>query len=340
MLKLLKIIFIEIVVTFILAEIVFRLVLPNYPVYKRTQPGEDRNYYSIYFEPEKDLGWALRKNTTLYGLNGISYNSNRQGFRDDMDFVSQSVSLNKKRIMLLGDSFQFGYFINEDQTCARLLEKKLGDNYQIFNLGMVGYGIDQMYLAYKKYETVIKPDIVILTFIDEDIVRGFESFRSNEGMTKPSFAIKDNKLVLRNFSDPPFFRNIIGSSRVINWFYKQFYRWHYCKMITNLIFADMAKSARNENQELIIIRYPMLTTFGNDSISKLNYCFLTKYFSYKSIIQGEKLVYLDLYDKIAALSKDQREELYLKDDVGYHHPSENGNNFISDCICKIISSVN
>jgi hypothetical protein len=65
---------------------------------------------------------------------------------------------------------------------------------------------------------------------------------------------------------------------------------------------------------------------------------MNKYFNYKSIIRGEKAVYLDLYDKIAALPEDQREELYLKDDLVYHHPSGKGNDFVSDCIYNIISS--
>ncbi len=338
MMRLMKIIFIEIVVIFILAEIVFRLTFPNYPVYERTQPGEYSNYASVYFEPEEDLGWVLKKNKTLYGLDGIYYKANKQGFRNNKDFVLDNLSLNKKRIMLLGDSFQFGYFINEDQTCARLLEKKLGEKYQIFNLGMVGYGIDQMYWAYKKYEPVINPDIIVLAFIDEDIVRVFEAFRSNENMDKPSFTIKDNKLALRNLSDPVIFRNIIKSSRIINWFYMQFYRWHYCKMITDLIFSDMVKSAQNDKKELIIIRCPMLATFGKKSIAKLNEFLKNRYLNYKSIIKGEEVVYLDLYDKIAVLTENQREELYLKDDVVYHHPSGKGNDFISDCIYQIISS--
>jgi hypothetical protein len=338
MLRLMKIVLIEIVVIFILAEIVFRLAFPNYPVYERTQPGVDSNYAYVYFEPEEELGWVLRKNKTLYGLDGISYKANKQGFRDNKDFVLDNLSLNKKRVMLLGDSFQFGYFINEDQTCASLLEKKLGEKYQIFNLGMVGYGIDQMYLAYKKYESVIKPDIIILAFIDEDIVRVFEAFRSNENMSKPSFAIKDNKLVLRSFSDSVIFVNIIKSSRIINWFYMQFYRWHYSKIITDLIFSDMVRSAQHEKRVLIIIRCPMLSTFGKSSIVKLNKFLMNKYFNYKSIIRGEKAVYLDLYDKIAALPEDQREELYLKDDLVYHHPSGKGNDFVSDCIYNIISS--
>jgi hypothetical protein len=46
-------------------------------------------------------------------------------------------------------------------------------------------GIDQMYLAYEKWENVIRPQVVILAFIDEDVDRVLEAYRVFEGMNKP-----------------------------------------------------------------------------------------------------------------------------------------------------------
>ena len=156
--------------------------------YVRSYPGQHEDRKVPWMKRDPDLGWVLdRANSQLENRHShyrFNYRVNREGFRNAVDFASLSSHTTKTRIMLLGDSFAFGLFLEEEDTLSSILESKLGENYEVFNMGISGWGIDQMLLAYQKYTDVIRPDIVVLAYIDNDISRVMQAYRQFEHINK------------------------------------------------------------------------------------------------------------------------------------------------------------
>jgi hypothetical protein len=76
-----------------------------------------------------------------------------------------------KNIHIFGDSFAFGFNVNDDEAFPSLLNKKV-NNYNILNYGVPGWGIIQMYLrTMDALENIKEGDIVIWTPIYEDLFR-------------------------------------------------------------------------------------------------------------------------------------------------------------------------
>jgi hypothetical protein len=68
--------------------------------------------------------------------------------------------------MVSGDSFTFGALLDDPDTLTYLLQERLGSGHEVYNLASPGWGLDQMYLAYRKFVDRIDPDIVIVVYIE------------------------------------------------------------------------------------------------------------------------------------------------------------------------------
>lgn len=97
----------------------------------------------------------------------ISINS--LGFRGEE--VTLEKAQGKFRILCLGDSFTFGSFVNDEDTLPHLLGETLarrGKSVEVINGGVGGTTIiDQAHFLQKGL--VMKPDLVLLTFSENDV---------------------------------------------------------------------------------------------------------------------------------------------------------------------------
>lgn len=84
---------------------------------------------------------------------------NIQGFRGKNFRRKQN---NVKRIMFLGDSFIFASNVAERDSMPRVIERKLGELFEVYNFGVIGYGPDQSFVQLKKQVLQWKPDMVLL----------------------------------------------------------------------------------------------------------------------------------------------------------------------------------
>ena len=111
-------------------EFLWRVCEPQRWLYEPTYPGRYQNApftkETSLMEPDEYLGWVFNKESSLHDKNGVSYQANKQGFRDRKDFYSAGPGSHKKRVMILGDSFVFGLYINQKDTIPELLQKKWG----------------------------------------------------------------------------------------------------------------------------------------------------------------------------------------------------------------------
>jgi GDSL-like lipase/acylhydrolase family protein len=136
------------------------------------------------------------------------YFSSIEGIRSPRAGMAFADTQPKRRIAIIGDSFTFGLEVRYEDTWGHKLERRLGSDFQVLNFGVDGYGIDQMYLRYKRDVPAWHPDIVILAFINDDFRRtmcayGFLCFPGGEiPFAKPRFVIEGKTLKALNVPLP------------------------------------------------------------------------------------------------------------------------------------------
>jgi hypothetical protein len=100
----------------------------------------------------------------------VSVSTNSSGFRDNKQFLKEKGGA--YRILGLGDSFIFGWGVEEDQTflsrLGTLLESQSGRKVEAFDLGVWGYGTIQEVKVFEQFRDY-KPDLVILEFFARNV---------------------------------------------------------------------------------------------------------------------------------------------------------------------------
>ena len=157
-------------------------------------------------EYHDQLGWTV-------GQNGYSpfnaskregpYWSSAERLRAPGEgFVYDKVE-GKTDIAIVGDSFTFGDEVRHEETWGYELEQLLGEEFRILNFGVPGYGLGQAYLRYEVDVRQWNPKIVILSFIDDDLLRTrlvypFVSMGWSIPYSKPRFVLKEGKPTIVN----------------------------------------------------------------------------------------------------------------------------------------------
>ncbi|MEJ5306976.1 MAG: hypothetical protein WHT27_01585 [candidate division WOR-3 bacterium] len=149
---------------------------------------------SNLFKEDSLLGWRgvpNRKVMVKTFESKFFVETDSSGFRNTIN----SENTNKgKKILMYGDSFLWGYHLNNDELISSMLSKEL--NVEVKNYGMVGYGTDQEYLLFK--ETVEDSSVVVFLFFNNDLD---ELLKDNRGTkaSKPKFIIENDSIVLLNY---------------------------------------------------------------------------------------------------------------------------------------------
>lgn len=116
-----------------------------------------------------DLAPNLDSVETLYPLRPYRLRTNDVGLRnvDPIDFSQETV-----RVLAIGDSFMYGYYVHNEETTPSRLEEVLnqqwGTRYQVLNAAIPGYTAADMldYLHDKGLRT--KPRVVVMGFYTND----------------------------------------------------------------------------------------------------------------------------------------------------------------------------
>jgi len=102
------------------------------------------------------------------------------------------------RVIALGDSFTWGNEVAAEENFAYLLDR--ADNgLEVLNMGVPGYGIDQMVLKYERHGADLAPDLVIIGIYVSDYERTTVAFTA---AAKPLFQRVSDQLVLTHSPVP------------------------------------------------------------------------------------------------------------------------------------------
>ena len=298
-------------------EILLRYRGPD--VYRRSSPGMHAAKVAVWAEPDAELGWTLTRSPE-WGRKGVPYRINRQGFRNSEDFDSlPAKTSSRRRLVVLGDSFAFGVGLQEHETLPAYLGQQLGPQWEIFNLGVPGYGIDQMVLSYEKYRSALQPDIVVLVFIDDDINRVFEAFRTAEGLPKPSFKLVQGSLIARQAEKENSFDRLLYRSRIANVFYARWYARRESIRISEAFLRRLAAATSRRRERLVVVRYPMLEHLEGKAVYPA--------YRFQDVLTPLGVTYVEPFDELRRTGDPHA--LYF---VGHQHPTAEGNRRVAEVL--------
>ncbi len=260
-----------------------------------------------------DLGWNWKPKTThrekiFNQINKIVFGS----FGERANF---NKTKKKNSFASFGDSFVFCRYVKNHETWQEQLNKL--SNFKGLNLGVGNYGLDQIYLKYKKTKLPKNIKIIFIGFVPETLSRclclwkHYHEF-NNIYAFKPKFSIYKNKikLIKNPIKDRESFKNI---KKVIKDLKKKefFYKEKFSK--NKLNFPYFLSSLKNLKYNVRLIYFSTLKVLriNNDKIFEFiikNNCIKNDiYFANK----GNKKLIENLMLKINNLSKSRNQKIFF-----------------------------
>jgi hypothetical protein len=187
---------------------------------------EDRNFWR--YDPL--LGWSHRPDQRgrLHHMDfTIEVAINSQGLRDVEYPVKRTW---KKRMVILGDSFGWGFGVEHRDCVSKIIEREHSE-WEVINASVSGYSTDQEYLYLKERGIRFKPDVVVLLFDENDF--SDNDMESACWHFKPYFIEHNGIWELRNNPVPMATlgqradRFFIGRTYILKYLYLAVIRWYY-----------------------------------------------------------------------------------------------------------------
>jgi len=306
----------------------------------------------LHTKYDKDLGWINIPNLYIKDMYGpdVYLKTNSQSFRSNQDF-EKNIPDGKIRIICSGDSFTFGYGVDNDHTWSKLLVSH-NPQLETVNMSQGGYGFDQAFLWFKRDSRPINFDIHISAFITDDFSR-----MENDtflGYGKPFLSLENGLLVTKNvpvpkrsYSMPWITRNlpIIKQLRVLELSRKLLLKINITdtpseviqsedqkKKIISAVFRDIKQINKSKNSIGVLLNLPTRFDYENP-LSQ----------SWKQFLGNEAtkngLFLIDLIDEFQKLPVQDVDDLFIPaGTIGYFnsagHYTEEGNRYIADILYK------
>ena len=204
------------------------------------EPGhEETGHRYIY---DATLGWRNIPNWTGTTF-GKPLSINSHGLRD-LEY-SYEKPANRRRILVLGDSYTWGYGVGNKEIYTEVLENSLlqQKDWQVLNAGVSGWGTDQQYLFLRKEGFRYDPDIVIVSFFFGNDFREISSSQQYQ-LDKPVFI---NTALELNNSPVPKPRHE-GANPV-------YYSTAPSDQLAEAIFRRMAADCKKKNARLVVFKF-------------------------------------------------------------------------------------
>lgn len=166
------------------------------PIYLE-EPGYEITGHRYLYDPL--LGWR-----NIPGWEATTFDRrlriNSLGLRDREHPYQKPPGV--RRILVLGDSYAWGYGVSDEEIFTEVLEQRLAGepgNWEVLNSGVSGWGTDQEYLYLVHEGFRYDPDLVVVAFyLLNDPLNNINSMQY--GLHKPFF--EDESLTLANTPVP------------------------------------------------------------------------------------------------------------------------------------------
>jgi hypothetical protein len=158
-----------------------------------TPPGKGR---TDFWEYDAFLGWAQKpghQGRFEHRDFSVGVQINSRGLRDREYELEKEAGTT--RILLLGDSFGWGFGVEQSDVLDQRIEQAY-PNIEIINASVNGYGTDQAYLYLKEKGLRYHPDVILLLFHPNDFINN--SHPEQYYYNKPVFRISGESLLLQN----------------------------------------------------------------------------------------------------------------------------------------------
>jgi hypothetical protein len=284
-----------------------------------TKPVAERRHTT--YDP--DLGWVNVPNVfipDMYGP-GRAVRINAQRIRGN-EPVTTTVPPGKIRVICSGDSFTFGYGVDNDHTwCQQLVT--LDPRLQPVNMGQGGYGVDQAYLWFKRDGASLDHDIHLFAFVAPDFVRMLHD--RFLGYDKPVLDVRDGLVIVHNVPVPqssPFRlwlnRQVPALSRLssVRLLHRVFFSnvstdarskedvGNWARQVVAGIIADLQRLNDAKHSALVLVLLPTRHDYlGNDAD------FWREFLREEVTQQG--VAFVDMVEELRALPPQQVEQLFI-----------------------------
>ena len=302
---------------------------------------------------DAELGWVNAPGGTvpnMYGP-GVDVHIDSRGFRQNGP-PSARTGAGTLRVVCSGDSFTLGVGVADDRTwCARLAAMDSG--LATVNMGQTGYGVDQMYLWYKRDGAKLEHDVQILAYITNDFRR--MQLGSAYGFAKPVLALQKDSLVVENTPVPRsdsrarwywtavVVRNELRLVQALLWARDSVFHGHGVQRGTlsaewtaddsltwiNVLHIthDLARINRAKGSRLILVHLPVIEDYWSQASDPWR----TRA---RAAAAGGDFTFVDLVEPLRRLPADSLEQMFIGQHVpgyadGFGHYTPRGNEWVA-----------
>lgn len=155
----------SVLVALAIGEVLVRLAFPPVP-----ETLDEELVTSGAYQDHPVIGWLPRPNASGHSKRfNSTFRTNSRGLRDREHSLERTPGV--RRIVMLGDSFAWGWGVNDHEVFASVLETRL-ERTEVVNLGVTAFALAQEFEYLKLEGALYQPDIVVLAFCQNDINRG------------------------------------------------------------------------------------------------------------------------------------------------------------------------
>jgi hypothetical protein len=176
------------IVLFALFELGIRIFTPQN---LRVDPENSHIAFGNTFRPKPNFEETVHRAERV-----VTWKINSQGLRDSE--INYNKQADVYRILGLGDSFTFGFHVEQEETFLHQLETRLNSNisrfggidsqiFQTVNMGVGGYGVAASHYMLQEEGLKYDADMVITAlFVGNDIGETLNEHSINQAVTPPT----------------------------------------------------------------------------------------------------------------------------------------------------------
>jgi lysophospholipase L1-like esterase len=137
------------------------------------QTTRDQRFAFNPYRPDGALGFTLRPGVRVRHVDrdfAVTVSVNALGGRGPERPATRTPGV--ARILLLGDSFAFGWGVEEQESFGAVLERRLAERVgpvEVVSAAVPGYSTDQHYIYLRTRGLALRPDVILLATSENDL---------------------------------------------------------------------------------------------------------------------------------------------------------------------------